>query len=35
MDFIVDLSIVDGFNVLLTIIYKFTRKVALEPRKDT
>ena len=35
MDFVVDLPIVDGSNVLLTMMCKFTRKVALEPGKDT
>ena len=35
MDFVIDLPMVDGFNVLLTMTCKFTRKVALEPGKDT
>ena len=35
MDFVVELPSVDGFNVLLTMTCKFTKKIALEPGKDT
>ena len=35
MDFVVNLPLVDGFNVLLTMTCKFSKKITLEPGKDT